>query len=88
MRYFAMLRCHILASASLLLLVVATASTTTWAQVTVKGVVLDQSNALIAGASVGLKRSGQASERLTRSDARGDFEFNSVLPGTFQMPSA
>ncbi|HEX5423353.1 MAG TPA: TonB-dependent receptor [Candidatus Acidoferrales bacterium] len=85
MRDLTLPRLHILASASLLLLVLATASTPTWAQVTVKGVVLDPDSASIVGASVGLKRSDQASERFTRSDARGDFEFNSVLPGTYEI---
>lgn len=78
-------RRHTLTSACLLLLAVATAGTPAWTQVTVKGVVLDPSSALIAGASVGLKRSDQPSERLTRSDARGGFEFNSVLPGTYEI---
>ncbi|MBN9617683.1 MAG: TonB-dependent receptor [Acidobacteriales bacterium] len=82
---FAMPRCRVPALTSLLLLVIAAASSPARAQVSVKGVVLDPDSALIAGASVGLEERGQAAKRFTHTDARGEFEFNSVLPGTYEI---
>lgn len=74
-----------LAFTSLLSLLIVAASSPAWAQVSMKGVVLDPSGALIVGASVELKPDGQAAERSTRTDARGKFEFRSIVPGTYEI---
>lgn len=82
---FAMPFRRTLAFTSLLSLLIVAASSPAWAQVSMKGVVLDPSGALIVGASVELKPDGQAAERSTRTDARGKFEFRSIVPGTYEI---
>jgi Ca-activated chloride channel family protein len=50
----------------------------------ISGVVTDSSNAVVVGASVQL-RAGTRVERAAATDSRGEFRFDRVLPGTYDL---
>ena len=52
---------------------------------TITGTVLDQSGAVVSGASVVLSRGDQTPPREALSDENGRFAFSNVLPGPFQL---
>src|SRR5262245_2596642 len=65
-------------------LVVAIALQTTSSVIVVRGVVQDQTGAVLAGASVTLVDSNGATQTTTADEA-GAFRFESVVPGTYQL---
>ncbi|HEX5424844.1 MAG TPA: TonB-dependent receptor [Candidatus Acidoferrales bacterium] len=69
----------------LLPVLIAAASNPARAQSAVKGVVLDPSTAVIVGASVRLNEIGQTAGHSTRTGAHGEFEFDSVRPGDYEI---
>src|SRR5262245_6155526 len=50
----------------------------------IAGVVRDSSNAIVVGASVQL-RAGVRVERAAATDSRGEFRFDKLLPGTYEL---
>lgn len=52
---------------------------------TIRGTILDQSGAVVAGALIDLNASGQPSKRNTVSDGDGLFSFSNASPGSFQL---
>src|SRR5215469_14892233 len=51
----------------------------------VSGVVLDPSNATIAGAKVSMRGKNSKSQRSTRTDPSGHFQFDAVVPDNYEI---
>ena len=49
------------------------------------GTVLDQSGGSIRSAAIGIQQPGSSSERKTASDSKGEFRFDDLLPGNYQV---